>query len=174
MPLINCEVSLILTWSRKCVITSMEKRVTATRQKNTSSTDATFQITDTKLYVLVVTLSTENCKRLLEQLRTGFKRTIKWNKYRPEMTNQTKYNNLHYLINPTFTKANKLFVLPFENKSDRTSFTKYYVLSAQIKDFNGLIDGKSFFGMPIKNGEETYEQIIEMERNNDDKTGIGL
>ena len=90
MPLINCEVSLILTWSRKCVITSMEKRVTATRQKNTSSTDATFQITDTKLYVLVVTLSTENCKRLLEQLRTGFKRTIKWNKYRSEMTNQKK------------------------------------------------------------------------------------
>ena len=77
MPLINCEVSLILTWSRKCGITSMEKRVIATRQRNTSSTDATFQITDTKLYVPVVTLSTENDKRLLEQLRTGFKRTIK-------------------------------------------------------------------------------------------------
>ena len=77
MPLINCEVSLILTWSRKCEITSMEKRVIATRQRNTSSTDAIFQITDTKLYVPVVTLSTENDKRLLEQLRTGFKRTIK-------------------------------------------------------------------------------------------------
>ena len=77
MPLINCEVSLILTWSRKCGITSMEKRVIATRQRNTSSTDATFQITDTKLYVPVVTLSTQNDKRLLEQLRTGFKRTIK-------------------------------------------------------------------------------------------------
>ena len=71
------------------------------------------------------------------------------------MANQTK-NNLNYLIiNPTFTKANKLFVLPFENKSDRTSFSKYYVPSAQIKYFNGLIDGKSFFGMPIKNGGET-------------------
>ena len=155
MSLINCEVFLILTWSRERVITSMKRRVIASRQRHTSPTDATFQITDTKLYIPVVTLSTENDKILLEQLRTGFKRTIKWNKYRSEMTNQTKYNNLNYLINPTFTKANKLFVLPFENKSDRTSFSKYYVPSAQIKYFNGLIDGKSFFGMPIKNGGET-------------------
>ena len=155
MLLINCEVFLILTWSRECVITSMERRVISNTRKDVFPTNAIFQITDTKLYIPVVTLSTENDKILLEQLRTGFKRTIKWNKYRSEMTNQTKYNNLNYLINPTFTKANKLFVLPFENKSDRTSFSKYYVPSAQIKYFNGLIDGKSFFGMPIKNGGET-------------------
>ena len=54
-------------------------------------TNATFQIKDTKLCVLVVTLSAENDKKLLEQLKTGFKRTIKWNKYRSEMTNQTKF-----------------------------------------------------------------------------------
>ena len=58
----------------------------------------TFQITDTKLYVPVVTLSTKNDKKLLEKLRTGFKRTIKWDKYRSEMTNQTKNNNLNYQI----------------------------------------------------------------------------
>ena len=51
MPLINCEVSLILTWSRECVITSMERRVINTR-RDASPTNATFQITDTKLYVL--------------------------------------------------------------------------------------------------------------------------
>ena len=107
-------------------------------------TNATFQITDTKLYVPVVTLSTENDKKLLEQLRTGFKRTIKWNKYRSEMTNQTKNNNLNYLIDPTFTKVNRLFVLSFENGNDRTSFSKYDVPNVQIKDFNVLIDGKSF------------------------------
>ena len=156
MPLINCEVSLILTWFRECIITSMERRVINTG-RDFSSTNATFQTTDTKLYVLVVTLSTENDKRLLEQLRTGFKRTIKWNKYRSEMTNQTKNNNLNYLIDPTFTKVNRLFVLPFENESDRTSFSKYYVSKVQIKYFNALIHGKSFFGMPIKNGKETYE-----------------
>ena len=84
-------------------------------------TNATFQIADTKLYVPVVTLSMENHKRLLEQLRTGFKRTIKWNKYKSEMTNQTKNNNLYYLIDSTFTKVLRLFVLSFENENYRTS-----------------------------------------------------
>ena len=87
------------------------------------------------------------------------------------MTNKTQNNNLNYLIDPTFTKVNRLFVLSFENENDRTSFSKYYVPNVQIKDFNVLIDGKSFFDMPIKNGEETYEQIIEMGRNNDYTTG---
>ena len=170
VPLINCEVPLILTWSRECGLTSMERKVVTNTRRDTSLTNATFQITDTKLYVPVVTLSTENDKRLLEQLRTGFKRTIKWNKYRSEMTNQTKNNNLNYLIDPTFTKVNRLFVLSFENENDRTSFSKYYVPNVQIKDFNVLIDEKSLFDMPIKN-EETYEQIIEMGRNNDYTTG---
>ena len=80
------------------------------------------------------------------------------------MTNQTKNNNWNYLIYPKFTKVNRLFVLSFENENDRTSFSKYYVQNVQIKDLNVLIDGKSFFDMPIKNNEETYKQIIEMER----------
>ena len=92
------------------------------------------------MFVSVVTSSTEIEKTLLKQLRTGFKRTIKWNKYRSEMTNQTKINNLNYLIDPTFTKVNRLFVLSFENENDRTSFSKYYVLNVQIEDFNVLID----------------------------------
>ena len=101
MPLVNCEMSLILTWSRECVITCTERRVITITRRDTSLTNATFQITDTKLYVPVVTLSTEYDKRPLEQLRTRFKRTIKWNKYRSEMTNQTKNNNLNYLIDLT-------------------------------------------------------------------------
>ena len=96
---------------------------------------------------------------------------MKWNKYRPEMTNQTKNNNLKYLIDPTFTKANRLFVFSFENENDRKSFSKYYLPSVQIKDFNVLIYRKSFLNMSIKNEEETYEQIIEMGRNNDYTTG---
>ena len=178
MPLINCEVFLTSTWSENCVLTDITRQAVRdahgynpARPAINAPTNATFQITDTKLYVPVVTLSTENDKKLLEQLRTGFKRTIKWNKYRSEMTNQTKNNNLNYLIDPTFTKVNRLFVLSFENENDRTSFSKYYVPNVQIKDFNVLIDGKSFFDMPIKNGEETYEQIIEMGRNNDYTTG---
>ena len=79
MPLINCEVSLILTWSENCVITSIEKkeRGKINTGGDTSPTNATFKITDTKLCVPVITLSSENDKTILEQLRTGFKRTIK-------------------------------------------------------------------------------------------------
>ena len=171
MPLINCEVSLTLTWSENCVITSLERRAITNTRIDTSPTSATFKITDTKLYVPVVTLSTKDDNNFLEQLKSGFKRTIKWNKYRSEMTNQTQNNNLNYLIDPTFTKVNRLFVLSFENEDDRTSHSKYYVPNVQIKDFNVLIDGKSFFEMPIKNEEETYKQIIEIGRNNDYKTG---
>ena len=104
-----------------------------------------FKVTDTKLYVPVVTLSTEDDNKLLKQLKLGFRRTIKWNKYRLEMTNQTKTNTLNYLIDPTFNKVNRLFVLSFKNKDDRTSCLKYYTPNADIKDFNELISGKSFF-----------------------------
>ena len=62
-----------------------------------------FKITDTKLYVPVVTLSKENDTKLLEQLKSRFKRNINWNKYRSQMTLQSQNNNLNYLINPTFT-----------------------------------------------------------------------
>ena len=165
IPLINSKINLILTWSEICVLTSK-----ATRDADPKAdpavvaindlTNATFKITDVKLYVPVVTLSTENDETLLEQLRTGIKRTIKWNKCRSEMTNQTQNNNLNYLIDPTFTRVNRLFVLSFENEDDRRSFSEYYVPTFQIKDLNLLIEGKSFFDIPIKNEEETYQQII--------------
>ena len=72
-------------------------------------TKATFKMTDTTLYVPVVTLSAQDDNKFLEQFKTGFKRTFKWNKYRSEMSNQTKNNNLNYLIDPTFTKVNRVF-----------------------------------------------------------------
>ena len=123
------------------------------------------------MYVPVVTLSAENDNTILEQLKTRFKRTIKWDKYRLEMSNQTKNNSLNYLIDPTFTNVNRLFVLSFENENNRISFSKYYVPKVEIKDFNVLIDGKPFFEIPVKNKEEAYEQIIEMSKNNDYTTG---
>ena len=144
MPLINCEVSLTLTWSENCVITSIERRVITNTRRDTSPTNATFEITDTKLYVPVVTLSTKDDNNFLEQLKSGFKRTIKWNKYRSEMTNQTKTNQLNHLIDPTFIKVNRLFASSFENEEDRTSFSKYYVPKVEIKHFNVLSDGKNF------------------------------
>ena len=137
IPLINCEINLILNWSENCVITGK-----ATRDADSDAnpivaavnnpTNVTPKITETKLHVPVVTLSTEDDNSLLEQLNLGFKRTIKWNKYRSEMTNQSKTNNLNYLIGPAFTIVNRLFVLSLENEDDRTSFSRNYTPNVEI------------------------------------------
>ena len=81
---------------------------------NNPPTRLEFQITDTKLYVPVVTLSKENDIKLLEKLKCGFKRTIKWNKYQSQMSVQSNNNSLNYLIDPTYSNVNRLFVLSFE------------------------------------------------------------
>ena len=97
IPLINCEVSLALTRTENCVITNKAYRKADAETavvRIDNPINAAFQIRDTNLHVPVVTLSTENDKKLLGKLRTRFKRTIKWNKYKSEMTNQTKNNNL--------------------------------------------------------------------------------
>ena len=109
--------------------------------------NATFKITDVKLFVLVVRLSEENDIQLLEQLKTRFKRTIKWNRYRSQMSIQPQNNNLNYLIDPPFTNVNRLFVLSFprnNNTDSRYSFSNYYVPKVKVNDFNVLIDGKAF------------------------------
>ena len=95
------------------------------------------------------------------------------------MTIQPQNNNLNYLIDPTFTNVNRLFVLSFQRiagennttKDHRDSFSHYYVPNVEIKDFNVLIDGKSFFDLPVKNEEEAYEKIIDMSNSNDYTTG---
>ena len=92
---------------------------------NNPPTGLEFQITDTKLYVPVVTLSKENDIKLLEKLKSGFKRTIKWNKYRSQMTIQNINNNLTYLIDPIFTNVNRLFVLSFE-RIEKNNIKKDY------------------------------------------------
>ena len=124
-----------------------------------------FKIKDCKLYVPVVSVSSEEDNKLLDQLKSGFKRTIKWNKYMSQMSNKTKNNNLNYLIDPTFINVDRLFVLYFENDTDRTSYSKSYMPNIEIKDYNIIIDGKPFFEVPIKNKEETYKKIIEISKN---------
>ena len=130
-----------------------------------------FQITDTKLCVPVVILSKESDKKFVEQLKSGFKRTVKLNKYRLQITIQPQNNNLNYLIDPTFTtKVSRLFVLLFARNVEwdhRDSFSCYYVPNVEVRDFSVLIDGKSFFDLPVKNEEEAYKKIIELTKNND-------
>ena len=89
IPLINCEVSLILTWSKNCFLVAG----TAVNQP------PTFAITDAKLYVPVITLSTQENVELLNQLESSFKRTINWNKYPSKLTEQAQIRFLDFLIN---------------------------------------------------------------------------
>ena len=149
MPLINCEVNLILTWPSTCVIVSTDNVNQA----------ATFAITDTKLYVPVVTLSRQENTKFLQQLKSGFKRVINWNKYlsKPELLAQNL--NLNHLIEPSFQGVNRLFVLAFENDDHRGSTRRYNLPTVEIKDYNIMINGENFFDQPIKNNKVTYENI---------------
>ena len=152
IPLINCEITLVLSWYKECVLVGRAFRGPPAAAANliNSPTSAKSGITDCKLYVPVVTLSAENNNKLLEQLKSGFKRSIKWNKYMSQMSNQNKNNNLNYLIDPAVSNVNRFFVLSFENEDDRTSYYKYYMPSVKIKDYNVLIDGNAFFELPVK------------------------
>ena len=149
MPLINCEVNLIFTWSSTCALIAT----------NVQNQNATFAITDTKLYVPVVTLSTQGNTKFLQQLKSGFKRVINWNKYlsKPELLAQNP--NLNHLIEPSLQGLNRLFVLAFENDDDRTSDDQYYLPTVEIKDYNIMINGENFFDQPIKNNKVTYENV---------------
>ena len=149
IPLINCEVNLILTWSSACVLIST----------NIPNQAATFAITDTKLYVPVVTLSTEENTKFLPQLKSGFKRVINWNKYlsKPDLLAQNP--NFNHLVEPSFQGVNRLFVLAFENDDDRTSDDEYYLPTVEIKDYNIVINGENFFDQPIKNNKIKYDNI---------------
>ena len=131
MLFINCEVNLILTCSRDCVITN-------------STGAGKFAITETKLYVPVVTLSTQDNAKLLQQLKCGFKRTINWKKYESSIKTFAKNRYLNYLINPSFQGVNRLFVLSFGNENDRTLHSTYYLQKVEIKDYKVMIGGKTF------------------------------
>ena len=126
---------------------------------NNENQNVTFTITNTKLYVPVVTLSTQENIKLLQQLKSGFKRVINWNKYliKPELLLQNA--NLNYLVKPSFQGVNRFFVSAFENDNHRTSTRRYNLPTVEIKDCNVMINGVNFFDQPIKNNKVTYENV---------------
>ena len=149
MSLINCEVEIILTWSASCIII----------YTNVANQVPTFTITETNFYVPVVTLSNQDNAKLLPQLKSGFKRTISWNKYLPKPELLARNTNLNHLIEPSFQGVNRLFVLAFEDDVQRTSNKRFCIPNVKIKDYNDMIDGKNFFDQPVKNDKVTYENI---------------
>ena len=163
MPLINCEVNLILTWSKDCVITN-------------SAGEGKFAITETTLSTPVVTLSTKDNEKLLQKLKSGFKKTISLNKYESSIKTFAQTRYLNYLVNPSFQGVNRLFVLAFENENGRTSHSIYYLPQVQIKDYNIMIDGRNIFDQPINSMNKTYENIrkIATDKGDDYTTGCLL
>ena len=125
MPLINCEVELILNWSANCVIIYTNVNQVPT-----------FTITETNLHVPVVTLSTQDNAKLLPQLKSGFKRTISWNQCLPKTELLAQNANLNNLIEPSFQGVNRFFVLAFEHDNDndgRISDKRYYIPNVRLQ-----------------------------------------
>ena len=102
MAVINCEINLIISCSVNCVMSNA-----------VVNQATTFPITDTKLYVSIVTLLFQNNLKLLQQLKSGFRRTIIWNKYQSKITVQAQNQYLDYLFDQSFQVGNRLFVLSF-------------------------------------------------------------
>ena len=114
IPLINCEINLFLTWSSTCVITN-------------ATIAGRFAITGTKPVV-----SVQDKVKLLQQLKSGFKRTINWNKYQSEPKTYAQNQYLNLLIDPSLQGVNRLFVLSSENENGRTLHSKYYLPNVEI------------------------------------------
>ena len=136
MPLINCKFNLELTWSRDCVITN-------------STEEGKFLITETKFCVRVVTLWTQDNGKLLQKLKSGFKRPIPWNKHESSLKTFAQSSYLNYFFNVRFQGINRLSILPFGNKNGGTLQSTYYLTKGEIKDDNVIIDGRNFFDQPI-------------------------
>ena len=113
--LINCETEFDLSCTKDCTLIEHHNEITG----------GSFIITITKLYVPVVTLSIDDNIKFLENIKQGFKRRISWNKYRSEITSQTKNNNLDYLIDSTFRNINRLFVFSFKN-GNKNFYVKFF------------------------------------------------
>ena len=165
MPLINREINLDLNWSKKSVVVA-----TNTDQATT------LLITDTKLYVPVLTLLTQDNTKLLEILKSSFKRTINRNKYQSKKSTERPNQYLYYLIDPSFQGVNRLFVLSFKNEAQQTSYKRYHPLTVEIKNYNVMVDGKNFFDQPVRNDLITYDsmQNIVTDQGDDYTTGCLL
>ena len=135
MPLINCKIYLELNWSKNCVMSNIAGATT-------------FQITSTKLYVSVVTLSTKDNANLKKQLNEGFKRSFYWNEYKSKEETKGANNQTftRFPLDASFQGVNRLFVLDFNNadgnnRVQRKSHRKYYIPRVDITKYNVLPDG---------------------------------
>ena len=153
MPLINCKIYLELNWRKDCVMSTI--------------IDTTFRITNTKLYVPIVTLSSKDSVKLVKLLEEGFKRLVCWNEYQTRIETKDLDNNNFtiFSLDESFQGVRKLFVLAFDDtdngakKIERNSHTKYFLPRVDITNYNVLIDGKNLYDQTINDQIKKYDEI---------------
>ena len=167
MPLINCKIHLELNWSKNCVIPNV---VGAT----------TFKITNTKLYVPIVTLSSKDNVKLVKLLEDGFNRPVYWNEYQTKIETENLDNNnlTRFLLDSSFQGVRRLFALAFSNTNDankveRNIHGKYFLPRVNITNCNVLTDGKNFDNQPINDLAKQYDEIRKIARGQGDDYTTG-
>ena len=162
MPLINCKIHLELNWSKDCVMSTIA--------------DTTFKITNTKLYIPIVTLSSKDNLKLVKLWEERFKRPVYWNEYQTKIeTKNVDNNNLtRFPLDGSFQGVRRLFVLVFNkttvnvpnnsinntsNRVLRSSHTKYFLPKINVTNYNVLIDGRNAYDQPINDLVKEYDEI---------------
>ena len=106
-----------------------------------------------------MTLSTQDNVKLLEQLKSGFKRTINWNKYLAKESTERQHQYFDYLIDLSFQGVYRLLVLSIEDNTHQRRHTGYFLPEVEINNYNVMNNGQKFFDQPVKNGLRTYENF---------------
>ena len=156
IPLINCKIHLELSWTKDCVLSSVD-----------NDPKTSFKITSAKLYVPIVTLSTKDNVDLTKQLNQGFKRSVYWNEYNSKKETKDADNNnvTRFPLDASFQGVNRLFVLAFNNVNNdaievkRNSYRKYFLPRVDITKYNVLIDGRDFYDQPISDQIRKYDEV---------------
>ena len=169
MPLMNCKVYLEFTWIEDCILSSAGDSSKPT-------------ITDAKLQVPIVTLSTKDSANLSKQLSEGFKRYFYWNSYETKPAKVIeKGKNLYELLNASFQGVKRLFVLAYfiadggNDEAGIKSNKKYFLPRGEIKNYNVLIDGRNFYDQPINDIIKQYDEVRKVSTGyGDDYTGLSL
>ena len=185
MPLVNCKIDLELTWHKDCMISSADAA---------AGQIVSFMITNTKLYVPVVTLSTKDNDNLTKQLNYSFKRSIYWNQYVSKPFPETPHKKTgitRFSLDAAFQGVNRLFVLVFEdtradeaadapaprnlvaNRVIRDSYRKYFVPRVDITSYNVLIDGRNFYDQPINDSIRKYDEVRQITTGKGDNYATG-
>ena len=168
MPLINCKIHLELNWIKDCIFSS-------------AGNSAKFKITDAKLYVPMVTLSTKDNVNLTKQLSNGFKRSVFWSSYQTIPAKEIhKESNIYELLNTKLQFVKRLFVLAYvldagaaNNEAGIKNNKKYFLPRGEIENYNVLIDGRNFYDEPINDLSKQYDEVrkVSTEQGHDYTTG---